>query len=115
MYGCRDDIKLKHAGRRLSDAVGEKLEYYNLIRNLHITVLCLMKYAVPHIVNWVVGLSRSRLPEEPPTIYGSLVKKSITPPCHGGGHGFESRTNRQPRYGGDGVPLPPDGKVNRMI
>ena len=27
--------------------------------------------------------------------YGSLVKKSITPPCHGGGHGFESRTNRQ--------------------
>ena len=29
-------------------------------------------------------------------LYGSLVKKSITPPCHGGGHGFESRRSRQP-------------------
>ena len=31
-----------------------------------------------------------------PSYFGSLVKTSITPPCHGGGHGFESRRSRQP-------------------
>ena len=29
------------------------------------------------------------------TTYGSLVKKSITSPCHGEGQGFESPTSRQ--------------------
>ena len=30
--------------------------------------------------------------------FGSLVKLVITPPCHGGGHGFESRRSRHLRY-----------------
>ena len=32
MYGFAQTLNGKHAGRRLSDAVGEKLEYYSLIR-----------------------------------------------------------------------------------
>ena len=28
-------------------------------------------------------------------IFGSLVELVTMPPCHGGGHGFESHTNRE--------------------
>ena len=33
-------------------------------------------------------------PQVPIVTYGSLVQKSRTPPCHGGGQGFESPTSR---------------------
>ena len=34
-----------------------------------------------------------------PTIYGPIVQLVRTPPCHGGGQGFESPSGRQVAYG----------------